>query len=548
MPEKSEQKQLTTAEQLATKQREISVAEFFERNRHLLGFDNKKKALLTTIKEAVDNSLDACEEAGILPEISVEVVELSPERFRVIVEDNGPGIVKKQIPNIFARLLYGSKFHTMKQQRGQQGIGISAAVLYGQLTTGKPARIVSRTAKDKPSYYFELHIDTQKNEPDIVAEKEVSWNKDHGTKVEIDLEASYQKGDQSVDQYLKETSIVNPHSTIIYVNPKAEQILFARVTEKLPPQPKEIKPHPYGVEIGTIVKMLRTTESRTLQSFLTNDFSRVGPGTAKEICANASLLTTMRPDELSIAHVEKLVEGIKKTKIIAPPTDCIVPIGAELLEQGLRKEIPAEFYASNTRSPEVYRGIPFSIEVALGYGGTQPGDQQVSLLRFANRVPLLYQQSACAIYKAVVGTNWKAYGMQQSQNALPVGPLTVVVHIASVWPPFTSEAKEAVASYPEIIKELKLALQECGRKLGIYVRKKMRIGEQRDRANIFEKYIPEVADSIAILSGEDKEKILAGLQKMVKKPEIVEQLKIAPVQESDQAKIKLTKVVDDDEG
>src|SRR3989338_2088786 len=198
MADKSEQKQLTTAEELATKQREISVAEFFERNRHLLGFDNKKKALLTTIKEAVDNSLDACEEAGILPEISIEVIELSPERFRVIVEDNGPGIVKKQIPNIFARLLYGSKFHTMKQQRGQQGIGISAAVLYGQLTTGKPARIVSRTAKDKPSYYFELHIDTQKNEPDIIAEKEVSWNKDHGTKVEIDLEASYQKGDQSV--------------------------------------------------------------------------------------------------------------------------------------------------------------------------------------------------------------------------------------------------------------------------------------------------------------------------------------------------------------
>jgi len=540
----SEQKK--TAEEMGAAQRDISVAEFFERNRHLLGFDNKKKALLTTIKEAVDNSLDACEEAGILPEISVEVIEMGQDRFRVIVEDNGPGIVKKQIPNIFARLLYGSKFHTMKQQRGQQGIGISAAVLYGQLTTGKPARITSRTAKDKPAHYFELHIDTQKNEPDIIAEKEVSWSKDHGVKIEIDLEASYQKGDQSVDQYLKETSIVNPHTTIIYVNPKAEQILFVRVAEKLPPQPKAIKPHPYGVEIGTILKMLKTTESRTLQSFLTNDFSRVGPGTAKEICANARLLTNMKPEELNIAHVEKLVEGIKQTKIIAPPTDCIVPIGADLLEKGLRKEIPAEFYASNTRAPEVYRGIPFSIEVALAYGGTQPGDQPLSLLRFANRVPLLYQQSACAIYKAVVGTNWKAYGLQQSQNALPVGPLTVVVHIASVWPPFTSEAKEAVASYPEIIKELKLALQECGRHLGMYVRKKQRIGEQRERANIFEKYIPEVAESIAALSGEDKEQILVGLQKMVKKPEIVEQLRIEP-QEEDQAKIKITKVVEDEE-
>lgn len=540
------QEQLRTAEELATKQREISVAEFFERNRHLLGFDNKKKALLTTIKEAVDNSLDACEEAGILPEISVEVVELAPERFRVTVEDNGPGIVKKQIPNIFARLLYGSKFHTMKQQRGQQGIGISAAVLYGQLTTGKPARIVSRTAKDKPSHYFELHIDTQKNEPEIVVEKEVSWDKQHGTKIEIDLEASYQKGDQSVDAYLKETSIVNPHATIIYVNPKAEQLLFARVANKLPPQPKEIKPHPYGVEIGTILKMLKSTESRTLQSFLTNDFSRVGPGTAKEICANAGLLTNMKPDDLSIAHVEKLVAGIKATKIIAPPTDCIVPIGADLLEQGLRKEVPAEFYTSETRSPEVYRGIPFSIEVAIAYGGQQPADQVANLLRFANRVPLLYQQSACATYKAAISTNWKAYGIQQSQNTLPAGPLTIAVHMASVWPPFTSEAKEAIAGYPEIIKELKLALQECGRRLGIYVRKKFRIREQHERANIFEKYIPEVADSLAILSEEKKEPIIQALQKMVKKPEIVQQLQIVP-QEKDHERIKITAVKEEDE-
>ncbi len=534
-----------TAEEMGAAQRDISVAEFFERNRHLLGFDNKKKALLTTIKEAVDNSLDACEEAGILPDISVEVIEMSEERFRIVVEDNGPGIVKKQIPNIFARLLYGSKFHTMKQQRGQQGIGISAAVLYGQLTTGKPARITSRTAKDKPSHYFELHIDTQKNAPEIVVEKEVSWNKEHGTKIEIDLEASYQKGDQSVDAYLKETSIVNPHATIIYVNPKAEQLLFARVAEKLPPQPKEIKPHPYGVEIGTFLKMLKSTDARTLQSFLINDFSRVGPGTAKEICANARLLPSMKVDELSTIHVEQLVAGIKSTKIIAPPTDCIVPIGADLLEQGLRKEVAAEFYTSETRAPEVYRGIPFSIEVALAYGGTQPADQPVNLLRFANRVPLLYQQSACATYKAVIATNWRAYGLQQSQNALPVGPLTIAIHMASVWPPFTSEAKEAIASYPEIVKELKLALQECGRKLGMYVRKKVRIKEQHERANIFERYIPEVADSISKLSGDKVDVILTGLQKMIKKPKILEQLEVTE-QDEEHKQIKLTAVVEDE--
>lgn len=535
-----------TAEDLAAKQRDISVAEFFERNRHLLGFDNKKKALLTTIKEAVDNSMDACEEARIMPEISVEVIEMGEEKFRVIVEDNGPGIVSKNVPNVFARLLYGSKFHSMKQQRGQQGIGISAAVLYGQLTTGKPARITSRISKDKPSNYFELHLDTLKNRPEILVEKEVEWGKEHGTKVEIDLEASYQKGDQSVDAYLKETAIVNPHATIIYVNPKAEQIIFPRVTDTLPPLAQEIKPHPYGVEIGTLIKMLKATEARTLQSFLTNEFSRVGPNTAKEICENAALLPNMKPSELSIANVEALSNGIKKTKIIAPPTDCIIPIGADALEKGLRKEVQAEFYTSATRTPQVYKGIPFTVEVAIAYGGSQPADQTINLLRFANKVPLLYQQSACAVFKSVVGTNWKAYGMPQSQGALPVGPMTVVVHLASVWPPFTNEAKEAIASYPEIVKEMKLALQECGRKLGIYVHKKFKIKEQGERANIFEKYIPEVAESVAALSGESKEVLIEHLKKMIKKPEVIKEIQVE-AQEEEHAKIKVTSVKEDEE-
>ncbi|HLC19283.1 MAG TPA: DNA topoisomerase VI subunit B [Candidatus Nanoarchaeia archaeon] len=492
------------------------------------------------------NSLDACEDAAILPDVSVEVVDMGNERFRVIVEDNGPGIVKKQIPNIFAKLLYGSKFHTFRQQRGQQGIGISAAVLYAQLTTGKPARITSKTDKDKPAHYFELHIDTQKNEPEIVVDKEVEWAAEHGTRIELDLEASYQKGDQSVDQYLKATAIVNPHAQIVYVNPKAEQIVFARAADKLPLQAKEIKPHPYGVELGTILKMLKSTDARTLQSFLMNEFSRVGSGTVKEICQNAALLPSMKTDDIQLHHIEQLVEGIKKTKIIAPPTDCIVPIGAQLLEQGLRKEVTAEFYTSVTRAPEIYRGIPFCIEIAVAYGGTQPADQPSTLLRFANRVPLLYQQSACAVYKSIIQTNWRAYGLQQSQGSLPIGPLTVAIHLASVWPPFTSEAKEAIAHYPEIIKEMKLALQECGRKLGMYVRKKLRVGQQRERANIFEKYIPEVADSIAHLSGESKEVLLECLKKMIKKPEILQQLEI-PQQEEDQKKIKLTAVVEDEE-
>ncbi|MBW2983598.1 DNA topoisomerase VI subunit B [Candidatus Woesearchaeota archaeon] len=489
------------AEELAKKQREISVAQFFERNRHLLGFDNKRKALMTTIKEAVDNSLDACEEGGVLPEISVEVIDMGNDRFRVIVEDNGPGIVKKQIPHIFARLLYGSKFFKLSQSRGQQGIGISASVLYSQLTTGRPARITSRISPNQPAHYYELKIDTVKNKPDIIKEEEIEWKSERGTKIELDLEGTYQKGDQSIDQYIKQTAIVNPHVTLTYTNPKAEQFIFARASDKVPPQPKEIKPHPYGVELGVLMRMLKSTESRTLQSFLTNEFSRVGSGTAKSICENAALLPNTKPREVTREMAEKLMEGINKTKIIAPPTDCISPIGANLLEKGLRKEINAEFYATTTRPAAVYRGNPFVIEAGVAYGGEQNAEGSVRLLRFANRVPLLYQQGACSVNKSIVATNWRSYGLSQSSGALPQGPVTIAVHIGSVWVPFTSESKEAIAHYPEIIKEIKLALQECGRKLSMYVHKKRRILSETKRRDYISTYIPHVTAALKELIG-----------------------------------------------
>ena len=495
------------AHQLATQQREIGVAEFFAKNRHLLGFDNKRKALLTTVKEAVDNSLDACEEADILPEIHVEMIDMTNERYRVIIEDNGPGIVKKQIPKIFAKLLYGSKFHRLKMSRGQQGIGISAAVMYSQLTTGRPAKIVSKIGPKEAANYFELQIDTKTNSPKIIKEAMMDWEKEHGTRIELDVEATYQKGNQSVDEYLKQTAIANPHVTIIYTNPKAEQIIFPRAIEQMPPKPIEIKPHPYGVELGILMDMLSVTETRTLQQFFTTEFSRVGSSTAKQLCENSSVLPNTKPKEVTREMAERLIEGIKKTKIIAPPTDCISPIGAENLEKGMKKEVNAEFYCSTTRPPEVYRGYPFVIEAGIAYGGEQPAEETVNILRFANRVPLLYQLGACASTKAIMQTAWRNYGISQSQNALPVGPCTIVIHIASVWVPFTSESKEAIAHYPEILKEIKLAVQECGRKLASYISKKKRVGEELKKRGYIERFIPHVAEALQELLGLKKQEV-----------------------------------------
>ncbi len=535
------------AEELALRQRSISIAEFFEKNRHLLGFDNKRKALLTAVKEAVDNSLDACEEARILPEVTISLTELSEDRFQLVVEDNGPGIVKQQIPQVFAKLLYGSKFHKLSQSRGQQGIGISAAILYGQLTTGKPAKITSRISAKQPTHYYELTIDVQKNEPHILKQEQVQWEKEHGTRIEIELEATYQKGLQSVDEYLKQTAIINPHAQINYITPKAEPIIYSRATEKLPSLPKEIKPHPYGVEIGYLIRMLSSTQSRTLQSFLMGEFSRVGAETAKEICANSALLPSTKPSELTREHTEKLINGIKQTRIISPPTDCISPIGEELIEKGLKKEVAAEFFCSATRPPSVYRGNPFAIECGVAYGGQLPADQQITILRFANKVPLLYQQGACGITEAITETNWKAYGLQQSGNSVPNGPAVILIHMASVWVPFTSEAKEALAHYPEITKEIKLALQECGRKLSTYVNRKNHAKQQLERANLFEAYIPEISESLSSITGTAKTVLSDKLQSTLKKEEIQAQLEVKIPEIEEEMKLPKATIAESEE-
>lgn len=486
----------TKAHELAKGHREISIAEFFEKNRHLLGFDNKRKSLLTTIKEAVDNSLDACEESEILPEINVQIIDMGNERFRVVVEDNGPGIIKVQVPKIFAKLLYGSKFHSMKQSRGQQGIGISAAALYGQLTTGKPIRITTKIHPDEPAYYCELNIDTATNKPVVTNEKEKDWYKDHGTKIELDLEAVYQKGNQSVDEYLKQTAITNPHCTIIYTNPKPEQIIFPRASDEKVKIPQEIKPHPYGIELGMLIKMLAYTESKTLQQFLMTEFSRVSANNVKQICEEAALLPTTKPGKITRDMAENLMKGIKATKLIAPSTDCISPIGEALIEKGLKKEINAEFYASVTRPANVYRGNPFIIEAGLAYGGELKSDSAIKILRYANRVPLLYQQGGCAITDSIQKTAWRPYGLNQSSGSIPQGPAVIMVHMASVWVPFTSEAKEALAHYPEIIKEIKLAIRELGRKLSSYVNKKRKVKDEFKKRSYIEKYIPHVSTAL----------------------------------------------------
>jgi DNA topoisomerase-6 subunit B len=565
------------AASMAKKIREISISEFFAKNRHLLGFDNPVKSLLTTVREGVDNALDACEEASILPVIHIEISEIREGRYRVSIEDNGPGIVKSHLPNIFGKLLYGSKFHRLKQSRGQQGIGISAAVMYGQMTTGKASEVISKIARGKAAHRLKLQIDTKRNAPKIISDdiyETKEWqDKTSGTKISIELDGAYKEGKHGVLSYIRQTALANPHAEIIFTDPKENVHTFKRLVATAPVQPKEIKPHPLGIELGTLMGFLQGAKAETLGTFLKTEFSRVSDDIAKAICEGAGLSPRMQATKAGRTEAEAIFKSIQNANLPGPPTNCLSPLNedaiikalywffvetnrerpqtkeqeeeevlpvrksskkkasqeefdfspkendqadaakflegkietlADAKENAILDEEQGFFVTAVTRPPSVYRGNPFQIEVGLFYGKSLPADELVQVYRYANRVPLQYQAAACAMTKAVMSTPWKSYGLSQARGALPVGPVVIMVSISSVWVPYTSESKEAVAHYPEIIKELRLGLMEAGRRLQRFINKRRRHSDEEKKRSYIEKYLSPIQEALVELLGEKK--------------------------------------------
>ena len=672
------------AEELAESQRSISIAEFFEKNRHMLGFDSEARGLVTAVKEGVDNSLDACEEAGILPDIYVEITE-ERDYYRVIIEDNGPGITKEQIPKIFGKLLYGSRFHVREQTRGQQGIGISAAVLYSQLTSGKPAKITSRTQRGDQAEYFEVIVDTDTNEPEISVEETTTWERPHGTRIELEMEANM-RARQQLHNYIKNTAVVNPHARVELREPQA-QFKYERTTDQLPDETEEIRPHPHGVELGTLIKMAESTDSYSISGFLQGEFTRVGKktsdsvidafrdryfgremtwrppqthedgdiataveeavvnkgadatsdfaeqvtdrltnreriahhhvvaavdevadeiqtaygttfgSTVRENAVDAAwetitavresdsytlvdAATSTRKDDAVVqamaerlaakfdagerhrvtrqnleAYVDRsadmtedqddatlgdtarenilgelwdaasrvpddppkihdiaddrdtaadMLEAMREVDIISPPTDCLSPITGELVEAGLRKEYDADFYAGSTRDASVHGGDPFIVEAGIAYGGDVNDEGKAEVLRFANRVPLVYQRGACATTDVVKSINWRNYGLDQpGGSGIPNGPAVIMVHIASTNVPFTSESKDAVANVPEIESEIELAIREAARELKSFLNKRRSMQQRREKQNKLATILPEMAEKLSSVTGRE---------------------------------------------
>ncbi|MEM0138602.1 MAG: DNA topoisomerase VI subunit B [Thermoplasmatales archaeon] len=490
--------------EILPERKEASISEFFDKNRQMLGFDSPQKALFMTVKEAVDNSLDACADHAILPDITVIVKEEKKDVFKVYVEDNGPGIPRKEVENSFGKMLYGSRFFEERQTRGQQGLGISAAILYAQKTTGIPTEIVTKTEDDVTAYRFVLDIDIKKNSSNTISLEPVIWDVKSGLKLTITLKGRYTTGRQSIEEYLRETALANPHSSF-HIHLPDKDIEIVRSVNEPPAIPISVKPHPHGVEFGDLVTILKEEPGKRIENILEQRFSRVTKLVARSIVQKSGLeektVNMMTRDDF-----ERLHKAIMETEFMEPRKDCLSPIDPDSLFRSaiatFKDYNPAYFSQPVTKGPFVYSGHPFLIEAIAIYGGDLPKEEQIKVLRFANRFPLLYQQGSCAITKAIASINWNQYGFSQPvKDQLPVGPLILAVHIASTKIPFTSEAKEAIAQIPEIMDALDATLKAVARQIKTMKWKEARKNQVEDKFSLIELILPEIANKASKILG-----------------------------------------------
>jgi DNA topoisomerase-6 subunit B len=502
---------MSIAEKMAANQKQVAISEFFEKNKHFLGFDTLNRALITAVKEAVDNALDACEEARILPDIVVKITKLDNKKdiLQLEVEDNGPGIPRASIEKVFGQLLFGSRFHAIRQSRGQQGIGITGVVMYSQLTTGDPTHVESKIAKEATAVSVDIGLDTRKNKAIKSNQDRIDWGeKAHGLKVKTKMKAKYQRGRQSVWQYLRMTSIVNPHADILFIDPDGEKHHWQRVTERLPGRVEAIKPHPNGIELGQLQRLCSESSESRMTTFLRRTFSGVSGRAAKELCEVSELEEKLKPKTLNPQQVRALLEAFqgerllkgKPVKLLNPPTSCLSPIEELLIKKGLSKTIDSKFVTTMTRAPSVTQGNPFQVEVGLIFGEGMAADKPVEILRFANRVPLMYQQGGCLLTKAIESVDWRQYGLDQAGGrGVPKGPAAILVHLASTNVQFTSEAKEALSDNETVMEEARKAMLEMGRGLRKHLEKQKKMGKTKEKFELINDIIPAIAEKSAAL-------------------------------------------------
>lgn len=520
------------AEELFREFREVSITEFFKKNKAHLGYSGKIRSLTTVVHELVTNSLDACEEARILPDILVEIRQLGDEHYMVKEVDNGPGILPKRVPDVFGKMLAGTKFHRNIQLRGQQGIGVAGVTMFSQMTSGKPIKVKTSIGNGKV-HEFELMIDISKNKAEVLDHLvyDENWR---GTQVECELKGvKFSLGEQGPYEYVRRTAIANPHARIVFIDPNGKKTIFERSSDTIPKPPIEIKPHPKGITVDDLFHMAKSSTARKVSSFLVSSFARMSPKKVKEIQSKVSFDLDKNPRKLTWQECEEIIKAIQEIKFLAPSTEGLSPIGEEQIRKAVINILDPEFDAILTRPPKTYSGgIPFQVEVAIAYGGSAGRrintGVKFELMRFANKTPLLFDAGGCAITKAVTSVDWKRYGIPDYENA----PLTILVNLISTYIPYTSAGKQSIADEKEIVREIRMALMEVGRKFQVYHSRKRRAMEREQKKQILLKYSQEVANALAYLTDEDAEKIKKDLEELIERK--IEQIAIEEEEEMEE--------------
>ncbi len=468
----------------------------------------------------MENALDASDTTLVPPNVYIRLSNEDHDGggsevdvYRLRVMDNGSGIPARHVPSAFGQVLFGSKYK-LKQARGTFGLGGTMAILYGQITTHKPVEIKSSTGTSK-IYEYELMIDIQRNRP-IILDRKIRRNAERwrGTTVEFSLEGDYLRAMPKILEYLKQTAVVTPYAKIIFADPRGRLYLFTRATTKMPPPPKETLPHPYGVDVETIQRLIRITECRNMFDFMQRHFLRVGENISNRFLEFAGINNSKNPKRLKPHEIVRLVRMMKRFKAFLPPdASCLSPLGEDLLKAGILKELKPEFTAVSQRKPSTYSGHPFIVETAIAYGGDIPKKDDVLVYRFANRIPLLYDEASDVSVRVIRSINWRRY------RVTPDMPVAVLVHVCSTKVPYKTVGKEFIADRPEVKNEILNGIREVARQLQRFLTRREHVEKEKKRLTVFSKYLPKIAKFSTDLARKTQEPDIKVLLRSVRKIE-----------------------------
>ncbi len=484
-----------------------STAEYFSKNLQQVGFSSQVKAVLTTLKEAVDNALDACEEGGILPEVTVWVEKVGPgslknsDQIRVKVEDNGPGIEADDVPKVFGEYLASSKFGRGRCSRGQQGIGISAATTWAQLTCAVGARVITKTSKMRKALSTLVEVDI-KNNKGVLREKEtIDWDREHGTSVEFLIDGRIQlNGEAGLLNYLNGTTLVNPHLTLKYHLPDTEPLTVERVSMVVPEIPPATEPHPHTLKLGEFIAHSHLFGRITVNAWLKKGFSRVHEGVIKELVQAGikKSLLEKSVDSTSEADFKQVFTGLQNLQLMAPSTKSVLSIGEDALAKSIKRLGDIDFFSVMTRKPAICDFKPVQVEVAIARLKEKSSEAEtpVQVLRFANRVPLQFDKAACAIFHSIQSVNWRTYGLVQPKDSLPQGPYIIAVSVVSPFIKFKNASKETVDASDELVEEIRRALIQAGQRLSKHIRKEDKANELEEKIRHIEQFCPILVEGL----------------------------------------------------